>query len=163
MPRPMMSATIGVVCRLCHTIAGATGSPVARSQITVVSRWLVIPIAATRSGAVPACASTSRVTRSVVSQISVASWLTQPGWGKCWVISSWATAIDLPACRTASPGSMSFPGRWPGPTVHPSTGDLLQTHGVRCRCILSEQEALVPAKVAHHSSEPGNVVPLFRP
>ena len=35
--------------RLCQTIASATGSPVARSQTIVVSRWFVIPIAAIRS------------------------------------------------------------------------------------------------------------------
>ncbi len=41
----------GAVTRLCQTIASATARPVARSQTTAVSRWLVIPIAATRSGA----------------------------------------------------------------------------------------------------------------
>ena len=35
------------VRRSCHTIALQIGSPVVRSQTTVVSRWLVMPIAAT--------------------------------------------------------------------------------------------------------------------
>ena len=34
------------VRRHCQTMAGDTGSPVARSQTTVVSRWLVMPIPA---------------------------------------------------------------------------------------------------------------------
>jgi hypothetical protein len=37
------------VIRDCQTIASAIGSPVARSQTIVVSRWLVMPIAAIRS------------------------------------------------------------------------------------------------------------------
>ena len=35
------------VRRSCHTIALQIGTPVVRSQTTVVSRWLVMPIAAT--------------------------------------------------------------------------------------------------------------------
>ena len=43
------AAQAGAVIRLCQTIASAIGSPVARSQTIVVSRWFVIPIAAIRS------------------------------------------------------------------------------------------------------------------
>ena len=42
------------VRRSCQTIAGATGVPVARSQRIVVSRWFVIPIAASSDGRIPA-------------------------------------------------------------------------------------------------------------
>ena len=40
----------------CQTMAWCTGRPVARSQTTVVSRWLVMPTAASRSGRSPAAA-----------------------------------------------------------------------------------------------------------
>ncbi len=47
----LASASImGAVRRHCHTMAFAMGSPVARSHTTVVSRWLVMPMAATSSG-----------------------------------------------------------------------------------------------------------------
>ena len=44
-PPPSRSIS-GPVRVSCHTIALPTGSPVLRSQTTVVSRWLVIPTAA---------------------------------------------------------------------------------------------------------------------
>ncbi len=49
---PASSRTSAAVRVSCQTIALCTGSPVARSHTTVVSRWLVMPIAATS----PACA-----------------------------------------------------------------------------------------------------------
>ena len=47
----------------------------------VVSRWLVMPMAATSAAVRPAAASASRPARSCVCQISSASCSTQPGAG----------------------------------------------------------------------------------
>ena len=65
------------VRRSCQTIARWIGSPVARSQTTIVSRWLVMPIAAI-APARPAAAIASRATASVSRQISSGSCSTQP-------------------------------------------------------------------------------------
>ena len=69
--------------RSCHTIARRYGSPVVRSHATTVSRWLVMPIAATV--AAPTSSSTSVSVALIRRQISSASCSTQPGRGKCWV------------------------------------------------------------------------------
>jgi hypothetical protein len=42
------------VRRSCHTIAGAIGFPLSRSHRIVVSRWFVMPIAATSAAVAPA-------------------------------------------------------------------------------------------------------------
>ena len=73
---------ISEVRRHCQTMALAMGSPVALSQITVVSRWLVMPMAATSAAVTPSLLIALRDTSSVVSQISMASCSTQPGLGK---------------------------------------------------------------------------------
>jgi hypothetical protein len=52
------------VRRSCHTIARASGFPVARSHATTVSRWLVMPMAAIRS-APPASSTISCAQASV--------------------------------------------------------------------------------------------------
>ena len=65
------------VRRSCQTIARWIGSPVARSQTTIVSRWLVMPIAGDAVGA-RLLPSTSRATASVSSQISSGSCSTHP-------------------------------------------------------------------------------------
>ena len=72
-------------------IAFCTGTPVARSQTTVVSRWLAMP-SATRSATV-SCAlpSASWTTSSTLPQISTGSCSTQPGRGKIWRCSFWPT------------------------------------------------------------------------
>ena len=64
-----------------ETIAFATGRPVARSQRRVVSRWFVIPMAATSRAATPARSRAWRAVLSWVSQISTGSCSTQPGLG----------------------------------------------------------------------------------
>ncbi len=46
----------------CQTIALPTGSPVARSHTTVVSRWLVIPTAARSPAVSPPEPSAPRIT-----------------------------------------------------------------------------------------------------
>ena len=72
------------VRRSCHTMARWIGFPLARSQTTVVSRWLVMPIAATAppaAAAPPTAASASRVTARVADQISSGSCSTRPSPG----------------------------------------------------------------------------------
>src|SRR5712664_1132675 len=64
------------VRRHCHTIAGATGFPVLRSQTMVVSRWLVMPIAWM---VFLLAANNRRAESSCAPQISAASCSTHPG------------------------------------------------------------------------------------
>ena len=81
--RPRSSSQRAAVRRSCHTMARCSGRPVRRSQATTVSRWLVMPMAATGSSqAAPRPRAASPAT---ASQISSASCSTQPGRGKCWV------------------------------------------------------------------------------
>ena len=65
----------------CHTIAFITGSPVLRSHTTAVSRWLVMPSAATSSRAAPAFSTASSITSWQRAQTSIGSCSTQPGFG----------------------------------------------------------------------------------
>ena len=76
--RSACSAQKAAVRRSCQTMAGAMGSPLARSQITVVSRWLVMPSAAMSAAATPACASAPRTQATVSVQMRWASCSTQP-------------------------------------------------------------------------------------
>jgi hypothetical protein len=62
-----------------------TGCPVVRSHTTVVSRWLVMPMAATSPAAAPIFKSASWATPIWLAQISMGSCSTHPGWGKIWV------------------------------------------------------------------------------
>ena len=57
------------------------GFPVALSQRMVVSRWLVMPMAATSAGETPVLASTSIMTAYWEDQISMGSCSTQPSRG----------------------------------------------------------------------------------
>ena len=57
------------------------GRPVALSQRMVVSRWLVMPMAAISSGSMPVWATASVRTEYWLDQISMGSCSTQPGWG----------------------------------------------------------------------------------
>ena len=76
-------AQMSAVRRSCQTMARCTALPVARSQTTVVSRWLVIPIAAMSLAFRPAFSSASRQTVTVEVQMSSGSCSTQPEAGKC--------------------------------------------------------------------------------
>lgn len=69
------------VRRHCHTIALYTGSPVFLFQRSVVSRWLVMPMAAICPADTPAMAMHSAATASWEDQISLGLCSTQPGWG----------------------------------------------------------------------------------
>ena len=73
------------------------GCPVVRSQTSVVSRWLVMPMAATSPARMPAPLRASCITPLWVLQISLASCSTQPGLGKIWRNSFWAEALMVPS------------------------------------------------------------------
>ena len=77
----MSSSHKPAVRRHCQTMALWIGLPVALSQTMVVSRWLVMPMAATCRGFTPSFSSTSRATPLWVPQISMGSCSTQPGRG----------------------------------------------------------------------------------
>ena len=95
-PRPARAAAARCGCP-ARRWRWRTGRPVARSQTTVVSRWLVMPTAARPAGPVPADRSASETTCWTLSQISSASCSTQPGRGKICRCSRWATATISPA------------------------------------------------------------------
>ena len=79
-PWAASSSHRAAVRRSCQTMAWPYGFPVVRSHATTVSRWLVIPIAATDEA--PTRSTTSRSVSRADSQISAASCSTQPGRGK---------------------------------------------------------------------------------
>ena len=82
-PSAFSFAQMSAVRRSCQTMARCTACPVARSHTTVVSRWLVMPIAAMSFAVMPACAIASRQTVTVEVQMSSGSCSTQPEAGKC--------------------------------------------------------------------------------
>ncbi len=96
-PCARSSSHIVAVRRSCHTIAFATGLPVARSHRIVVSRWLVIPTAATSAADTRALRSAPRATSSCELQMSSGSCSTQPGRGKCCGNSRWSKATTRPS------------------------------------------------------------------
>ena len=83
---------IAAVRRSCHTMALWIGLPVALSQTTTVSRWLVMPIAAMSFAVSLALRSAERTVETTLFQISSGSCSTQPESGKCWVNSFWPVA-----------------------------------------------------------------------
>ena len=82
-PSAFSLAQISAVRRSCQTMARCTAWPVARSHTTVVSRWLVMPMAAMSLAVRPAFASASRQAIIVEVQMSSGSCSTQPEAGKC--------------------------------------------------------------------------------
>ncbi len=66
------------VRRSCQTMAGWIGRPLDLSQTTTVSRWLVIPMAATSASSRPEVSTASRNTSTQAAKISSASCSTQP-------------------------------------------------------------------------------------
>ena len=80
----------------CQTIALYTGSPVLRSQTTVVSRWLVIPSPAMSSAFPPTFSSAPSITCWARCQISLGSCSTQPALGKICSCSSCSIAATWP-------------------------------------------------------------------
>ena len=88
-PASRSASQIRAVRRSCQTMAGRGAARSARSQITAVSRWLVMPrqvTGGTRDAAPPAPPAPSRAWRHaarVACQISSGTCSTQPGRGKC--------------------------------------------------------------------------------
>ena len=80
-PLAFSSSQYALVRRHCQTMAWQIGSPVSLSQTMVVSRWLVMPMAAMSSARAPILFMAERATPSWVAQISLASCSTQPGFG----------------------------------------------------------------------------------
>ena len=80
---------------ICARLA-RTGGPVCRSHSSVVSRWLVMPTAASCARAMPLFASAPATTCCVRSQISSASCSTQPGCAKSCACSRWSAATTCP-------------------------------------------------------------------
>jgi len=72
-PAALRAWHVSAVRRSCQTMALWSGLPVSRSQTTTVSRWLVMPMAATSAAAMPALAIASRAVATVVDQISSGS------------------------------------------------------------------------------------------
>ena len=91
-PSSRSRAQIPAVRRSCQTIARCSGMPVRRFQTSVVSRWLVMPMAAIASAPIPAFATASRQVAATVDQRSSGSCSTHPERGKCCANSSWALA-----------------------------------------------------------------------
>ena len=81
---PAISSMMGAVRRHCHTMALYTGLPVSRSQTTVVSRWLVMPMLSMSAGPNPFCTRSSVSAPSVDDRMSRGSCSTQPGCGNIW-------------------------------------------------------------------------------
>ena len=86
-PASVSSAQMPAVRRSCQTMARCSACPVVRSKATRVSRWLVMPRAATVSSDSARRAPTSERVDRTAPQISAGSCSTQPGRGKCWVSS----------------------------------------------------------------------------
>src|SRR3954451_13781096 len=91
-PSAFSLAQMSAVRRSCQTMARCTACPVARSHTTVVSRWLVMPIAAMSFALMPAWAISARETVTVEGQMCSGSCSTQPEAGKCCGNSACAVA-----------------------------------------------------------------------
>ena len=93
---PSNASQYSAVLRHCQTIALQIGCPFFLSQMIVVSRWFVIPIAAISSAVTLILDIASTATPSCVDQISFASCSTQPGCGNICVNSFCAILTILP-------------------------------------------------------------------
>ena len=80
-PSDLSRSQMGALRRHCQTMALATGSPVRRSHMTRVSRWLVIPMATMDRGCVSDISSSSSVVSRQDSKSSFGSCSTHPGLG----------------------------------------------------------------------------------
>src|SRR5699024_724339 len=94
---PASSSQMRWVRVSCQTIALWTGSPVALSHTTAVSRWLVMPTAASRWRLMSAFTSALPTTARVVFPISFAAGWPQAECGKIWSCSFCPRATIWPA------------------------------------------------------------------
>ena len=92
-------AQISAVRRSCQTMARWIACPVARSHTTVVSRWLVMPMAAMSFAVTLAFFIASRQQAMVEVQMSSGSCSTQPEAGKCCGNSACADAATEMSAR----------------------------------------------------------------
>ena len=83
------------VRRSCQTIALWIGRPEWRSQSSVVSRWLVMPMACSSAGLIDAWRMAVPTALSVAVQMSSRSCSTHPGFGKIWRNSTFAFAFTV--------------------------------------------------------------------
>jgi hypothetical protein len=81
----------------CQTIALWIGSPVSRSHTTVLSRWLVMPIASMSPASASELDIAPPMTSRVRRQISLASCSTHPAFGLICSCSRWLTAAIWPS------------------------------------------------------------------
>ena len=108
-PAPRSSSQYSAVRLSCHTMAGATGTEVARSQITVVSRWLAMPRPATAAAGTPAFSSAPRAVANCARHSSSASCSTQPGCGVLRPTSCWALDRTTPEASITSARPLVVP------------------------------------------------------
>ena len=91
-PSSLRLSQYSEVRRSCHTMALYTGSEVSASQTMVVSRWLVMPMAAIFLPLMPIEVMASAITAASEDHISIGLCSTQPGFGKYCVNSFWLLA-----------------------------------------------------------------------
>ena len=119
---PASSRTSASVRVSCQTIALWTGSPVARSHTTVVSRWLVMPIAATSPASRAGRSASAPPITSRVRAPDLARVVLDPARLRVDLLRARAgrrAAIAPVARRTGSGACWSCPGRsLPGRTAH---------------------------------------------
>ena len=110
-PAAFSSAHIGAVRRSCQTMALPTGRPSARSHSSVVSRWLVMPMAAIRLASKPLQRVVERARDRRPDRLRIVLDLARArvDLGELAVA---ARAHGARCCRAAAPSSRWFPGRW---------------------------------------------------
>src|SRR5262249_18533748 len=97
-----------------------------------------MPTAARSRAEMPAAARASWAERRVVSQMSSASWLTQPSWGKIWRVGCWPRPRIWP-CRSNTiarldvvPWSMARTNRSMPPPARETRYSLAPESALRC-------------------------------
>lgn len=96
MPASLSCWQVCAVLRSCQTMALWMGRPVVLSQITIVSRWFVMPMAAMSLCVKFAVFKASRIVCFWLLQIASGSCSTSPGCGYIWLNSFLLTAIVSP-------------------------------------------------------------------
>ena len=116
-PSAASASTRSCVRVSCQTIAREIGSPVARSQTTAVSRWLVMPMAATSAADAPAASRASAITaRHVVADLGRRRARPIRRAGSAARARAARCRRARPRGRTGSRGCSWCPGRWPSRT-----------------------------------------------
>ena len=108
-PAARQRFTMASVWLEIHTIASCTGTPVRRSQISTVSRWLVTPQATTSPGLAPAAASTSTTVPRCSCQSATGSSSTQPGRRRRHGTSTRASCRIVPVASTSTARALLDP------------------------------------------------------